>query len=147
MKSKWRPDDSFVNKQAGVIKGVKRINDALKKRRVRAGQGIRTSRDTGIAAVRGDLKRTTMPTGFQQWQLPVALGPDQDVLAFVTAVEPDAELPEHSHKVDLFRVIIHGSVFHKGKELTAGHWMSVKKGEKYGLKAGPTGCYMLHMYW
>lgn len=147
MKSKWRPDDSFVNKQAGEIKGVKRVNDALKKRRVRAGQGIRTSRDTGIAAVRGDLKRASMPDGFQQWQVPVALGPNQDVLAFMTVGAPDAELPEHSHKIDLFRVIISGSVFYKGKELHAGDWMSVKAGEKYGLKAGPSGVHICHIYW
>ena len=147
MSPKWRPDDSFLSLEGGKIKGVTRVKDALKKAGVRGGSRIVTSRDKGLDATRADLKRTRMPKGFQQWQLPVALGPEKNVLAFMTVAEPDAELPEHSHGVELFRVIVSGSVFYKDIELTTGHWMHVPKDASYALKAGPTGAIICHVYW
>lgn len=147
MSPSWRPDDSFLDREGSNLKGVTRVKDALKKRGVRGGRRVLTSRDKGLDTVRNDLKRDRMPKGFQQWQLPVALGPDQNVLGFVTVGAPDAVLPAHSHRVDLFRVVISGSVHYKGQELTAGDWMTVPRGTQYELKAGPHGFIIWHWYW
>jgi quercetin dioxygenase-like cupin family protein len=146
MGSDWRPDDSFIDKEGGELKGVLRVKEALKKHGIEA-RPVVTSRDEGIDKVRQELKRTHLPPGFEQWQLPVALGPNQDAVAFVTVGLPGAEIPEHSHKCDLFRIVVSGSVYHEDKELTAGDWMYVKEGAPYKLTAGGFGCIIFHMYW
>jgi quercetin dioxygenase-like cupin family protein len=146
MSPSWRPDDSFHDVEAGKLKGVKRVKDALRKGGVRGGRRILTSRDAGMDSLRADLQRGKMPKGFQSWQLPVVLGPDQNMFAFMSVGAPGAEVPEHSHSLDLFRVIISGSVFYKGKELTAGDWMFVPGGSSYGLKAGQHGVVSFHKY-
>jgi hypothetical protein len=122
------------------------VKDALKKRGIRAGRRIVTSRDTGLDAVRQDLQRTRLPKGFQQWQLPVALGPDRNILVFMTVGAPDAMLPSHSHRADLFRIVISGSVLYKDKVLTSGDWMLVPCGEPYELRFGPMGGTVCHHY-
>ena len=147
MNSKWRPDDSFLEEEDGQLKGVRRVMQALKKHGVAPRRGVLTSRERGVEDTREDLRRTHMPPGFEQWQLPVALGPDKNVLAFMTKAEPNAEIPEHSHRVELFRVVVSGSVFYGDQELTAGDWMSVQAGSSYGLRAGRDGCVICHMYW
>jgi quercetin dioxygenase-like cupin family protein len=146
--SSWRPDDSFLESENGELKGVRRIKDALQKHGLELGRGIVTSRDKDIDRVRTELRRAEMPRGFQQWQLPVALGPDKNVLAFMTVAEPDAELPHHSHDVELFRVIVSGTAYYKDLELKAGDWMVVPKGESYSLKAASNPGYVsYHLYW
>lgn len=146
MSPSWRPDDSFLNKEAGKVKGLTQVKDALKKGGVKGGRRVVTSRDEGQAEVRNDLKRTRLPKGFQQWQLPVALGPDQNIFFFRTVGAPGAVLPEHAHKVDLLRFIISGSAYYKGRELTAGDWMFVPAGTPYGLMVGPNGVDVCHGY-
>lgn len=147
MSPSWRPDDSFLNLEGGRLKGVTRVKDALKRHGVRSSRRIVTSRDAGQDAVHKDLVRAKMPKGFQQWQLPVALGPDQNILAFMTHGAPDAVLPSHSHDVDLFRIVVSGSVRYKDQELTAGDWMVVPSGSTYELTAGPVGVLIFHWYW
>jgi quercetin dioxygenase-like cupin family protein len=146
MSPSWRPDDSFLEREGRDFKGATRVRNALKKAGVRGGRQILTSRDKGIAETRDDLKRTRAPKGFQQWQLPVVLGRDRDIMVFKTVAAPDAVLPAHSHKVDLFRVVISGSAFYRGQELTAGDWMFVPSGATYELTAGPGGFIILHGY-
>ena len=79
----WKPDDSFLDISNGEIKGVKRIKDALARHGKRLGK-IYTSKDQDMDTVRKELEHTNAAPGFQQFQLPVALGPNQDVLAFMT---------------------------------------------------------------
>ena len=146
MSPTWRPDDSFADKEGRQLKGVTRVKDALKKNAVRGGRRIVTSRDQGQAEVRNDLKRTRAPKGFQQWQLPVALGPDQNIFFFRSIGAPGAVVPEHAHKVDLLRFVVSGSASYKDKELTAGDWMFVPAGVAYGLTVGPNGTDVFHGY-
>ena len=147
MSTTWRPDDSFLDKEQGELKGVRRVMDALEKHGVRPRGGVLTSQDRGVEATRDDLRRTHMPAGFRQFQLPVVLGPDKNVLGFMTEGEPNSEIPEHSHGVELFRVVISGSVLYGDQELKAGDWMSVEAGSPYGFKSGDEGCIIFHMYW
>ncbi len=146
MSPSWRPDDSFLNREGGKLKGVTRVKDALKKHGVKSGRRIATSRDKGQDAVHRELARAKAPKGFQQWQLPVVLGPGQNILAFMTHGAPDAVLPSHSHDVELFRVVVSGSVRYKDQELTAGDWMHVPSGMAYQLTAGPAGVLIFHWY-
>jgi quercetin dioxygenase-like cupin family protein len=146
MSPTWRPDDTFLNKESGKLKGLTRVKDALKKSGVKGGRRVVTSRDQGQAEVRNDLKRIRSPKGFQQWQLPVALGPNQNIFFFRTVGAPGAVLPEHTHKVDLLRFVISGSATYKGQELTAGDWMFVPAGVPYGLTVGPNGIDVFHGY-
>jgi len=80
----WRPDDSFLDKEQGELKGVRRVMDALEKHGVRPRGGVLTSQDRGVEATRDDLRRTHMPAGFRQFQLPVVLGPYKNILVFMT---------------------------------------------------------------
>ena len=146
MSSNWRPDDSFIEKEGGELKGVKRVKEALSKRGIES-RGVVTSRDEGIDEVRAELRRTTMPPGLEQWQIPLALGPAEDVVGFMTHGAPGAKIPIHAHKCDLFRIVVGGSVRYNDKELFVGDWMYVKEGEKYELEAGAFGFIIFHIYW
>ena len=147
MSSRWRPDDSFLEMEDGELRGVRRVMKALKENGVAARRGVLTSLDEGVEGARKALRRKNMPDGLQAWQEPVVLGPDKNVLAFRTEFEPGAVVPEHSHRVELFRMIISGSVFHGDQELGPGHWMSIEADAPYELRAGSDGCVIFHMYW
>jgi quercetin dioxygenase-like cupin family protein len=147
MSSKWRPDDSLLEKEGGELRGARRAKDALKKHGVETEGRIITSRDKGMDRVHAELKRGDMPDGVEQRQVPVALGRGADVLAFVTEVAPNAEIPEHDHRgAEIFRLILKGSLRTGNTELHAGDWMLVPAGKAYGLKAGDVGCTIWHWY-
>jgi hypothetical protein len=148
--STWRPDDSLSERdQKGVLKGAQRVNDALRKNNVRLGSGVITSRDTGMAAVRRDLKREGLPRGVEHWQMPIVLGQGGDILCFISRLKPGTKVPEHAHKQAVFRVIIDGSLKYGRRTLKAGDWMLVPSGEKYAIQAGSTGCtiFYAHIPW
>lgn len=146
MSPDWRPDDSLLDRNAkGEVKGARRVSDVLRKRGIRAGNRVTTSRDPGMAAVRQDLKRTGMPTGVEQWQLPVAL-PLENVLVFTSRMKSGAAVPEHAHRVWVFRVVMQGSLKYSGKTLKAGDWMLVPPGQSYSIQAGPDGCVILYAH-
>jgi len=84
-KKHWRPDDTFHNIIDGEFKGVRRVNDALKKLGVKLGDKIVTSRDKDMRELVNVLRRDTMPDGFEQWQLPIVLGGgNRPVMSFIT---------------------------------------------------------------
>lgn len=144
MSSRWRPDDSFLDKEDGEQAGVRRIREVLRKHGFREGQ-ILTSRDKGMEGVLDELKRNHLPPGIQQWQLPVAI---DGTFAFHTVAEADAVIPEHSHRANLFRVVVSGTAIYRDVELSAGDWMLVPKGRRYSLKATSNpGFSINHMYW
>ena len=146
MSPDWRPDDSLLDLNAkGEAKGARRVTDVLRKRGIRPSNRITTSRDPGLAAVRNDLKRTGMPTGVEQWQLPVAL-PLPNVLVFTSRMKAGAKVPEHAHRVWVFRVIMEGSLLYERKTLKAGDWMLVPPGQSYAIQAGPGGCTILYAH-
>src|SRR5262245_28151895 len=98
---KWQPDDSFHDLVGGEFKGVLRVKKAIEKSGVKLGDKIVTSRDPGMAKLLKKLRRTTLPQGFEQWQLPIILGGgDRPVMSFITVGSPNAKLPHHAHKND-----------------------------------------------
>jgi mannose-6-phosphate isomerase-like protein (cupin superfamily) len=137
----WKPNDSVIE---GAI-GAKRVRDALKKHGVNVTGRVSTSRDKGMHEVRHELLRTDMPPGFKQWQLPVLT--DGGAFVFLTVAEPGAVVPKHSHKRNLFRIVLSGSIIHDGVELKTGDWMWVPKGKPYSYSAGfNPGAMTLHFY-
>jgi hypothetical protein len=147
-KSTWKPDDSFHDLVDGEFKGVKRVNDALKANKIKLGNRIVTSREPEIIKLTEELRRTTLPQGFQQWQLPIVLGKgNRPVMSFITFGEPNAEIPNHKHKNDsLLRIVLSGAIIYKGQELTTGDWMYVPTGLPYSFKVGRFGCLLMHVY-
>lgn len=142
MSKKWEPDDSLVEGPSGI----ERIREALKKHNVTIEGRVVTSRDLRMDLVRLDLKREDRPQGFEQWQIP-AWG-DGPAFPFITVADPGAVVPEHSHKRDLFRVVISGSIIVNGIELKPGDWMYVPKGVRYSYTAAfNPGAITLHIYW
>jgi mannose-6-phosphate isomerase-like protein (cupin superfamily) len=134
MTSEWRPDDSLSQRdKKGQKKGALRISAALRKNKVRLGKGVITSRDTGMAAVRRDLKRTGMPPGVESWQLPVGLG---DIIWFITCYAPWTIVPLHAHAQDSLRIVISGELKFGRKTLKPGDWMLVPAGQTYSVEAG-----------
>ena len=72
--AQWRPDDSLLDRNAkGELKGARKVNEVLRKGGIRRANRVTTSRDPGMTAAKNALKRTGMPAGVEQWQLPVAL--------------------------------------------------------------------------
>ena len=129
----WKPNDTVIE---GRI-GADRIKAALKNHNIVIKDKVITSRDEGIDDVLYELRRTDMPPGIQSWQLPIIL--DEDTFIFLTAAEPGAIVPSHTHKRDLFRVVIKGSIITDGKELKPGDWMFVPKGARYSYHAAYSG--------
>jgi hypothetical protein len=134
----------YERDKKGEIKGARRIKDALQKHKVSSGNRVMTSRDTGMNAVKRELKRSSMPRGVEQWQIPVALGAGEDTLSFTGRLKPGAKVPKHAHKQSVFRVVISGSLKSGGKTLKAGDWMFVPAGQSYELQAGPEGCWTFY---
>jgi redox-sensitive bicupin YhaK (pirin superfamily) len=124
----------------GQVRGVQRINAALRKNKVSVGKGITTSRDKGMAAVRRDLKRTGMPRGVEQWQEPIVVA-DGDFLFFTSRLKPNTKVPRHSHEgIDVVRVVIEGHLQIGDLVLGPGDSMLVLRGEEYAIQAGKDGC-------
>ncbi len=147
MSSEWRPDDSLSERdQKGEVRGARRIKNALTKNKVRLGKGVITSRDTGMAAVRRDLKRTGLPRGVEHWQMPIMLGQGGDIVCFTSRLKPGTKVPEHAHKQAVFRVVIEGELKTGRKTLKAGDWMLVPAGQIYSVQAGPTGCKIFYAH-
>ena len=141
MSSGWRPDDSLHERDdKDEVRGVRRVKDALRKHGVDFGNRVITSRDRGMDEVQKDLKRTGMPPGVEQWQIPIVVGANEDILSFTGQMEAGADVPEHAHNQAIFRIVIQGSLEYNGMTLKAGDWMLVPAGQRYELKAGPDGC-------
>jgi quercetin dioxygenase-like cupin family protein len=146
MTSEWRPDDSLSERdKKGELRGARRIKAALTKNKVRLGKGVITSRDTGMAAVRRDLKRTGLPPGVSQSQIPIVLGHGGDFVCFISILKPGTIVPEHAHKQAVFRVVISGELIFGRKTLKAGDWMFVPPGVAYSIEAGPKA--PLHIFY
>jgi anti-sigma factor ChrR (cupin superfamily) len=140
----WRPDDSLLERNAkGQFKGAQRVREALRQNKVQAANRITTSRDPGMAAARRTLKRTAMPTGVEQWQLPVPQ-PLDNLMITITRMRPGVTVPTHSHKVWVFRFIIQGSLKYGNKTLRAMDWMLVPPNQPYSITAGPEVCIILY---
>jgi quercetin dioxygenase-like cupin family protein len=141
-----RPDDSLLDRNAkGQINGAARVADVLRKRGMRAANQVTTSRDTGMAAARNDLKRTGMAAGTEHWQLPVEV-PIDGVVMFITRMKPGVAIPEHAHRVWVFRVVITGSLKYGRKTLKPGDWMLVPPGKRYAVVAGAGGCTVFYAH-
>ena len=144
--SQWRPDDSLLDRNAkGELKGARKVNEVLRKGGIRRANRVTTSRDPGMTAAKNALKRTGMPAGVEQWQLPVAL-PLDNLLVFTSRMKRGAAVPEHVHRVWVFRVIITGSLKYGGQTLKPGDWMLVPPGQSYSIQAGPDGCVILYAH-
>lgn len=145
---KWQPDDSFHDLINGEYKGVLRVKEALKKLKLSLGDKIVTSRDPQMAKLMEELRRTTLPEGFEQWQLPIILGGgERPVMSFITVGQPNAKLPLHKHRNDtLLRIVLSGSIIYKNIELITGDWMYIPTGLAYGFAAGRLGCVIMHLY-
>ena len=141
MSQNWKPDDSIIEGRTAA----QRIRSALRKRGIHVKDRVITSRDPGMDEVREGLRRKDMPPGFQSWQIPVALeGP---AIFFLTVAEPGATVPTHSHKRDLFRFVISGSILTNGIELKPGDWMFVPRGTPYSYSAALNpGAIITHCY-
>lgn len=144
----WRPDDSILDRnRKGEVKAVRRAQDALRKQGITIGDRILTSRDRGMAAVNRALKQTGLPTGVQHWQLPVPLGSSADVVAFISRLKPGALVPDHAHKVGVFRIVMSGSLLYDRHTFKTGDWMYVPPGQAYSVQAGPEGCVIFYGHW
>lgn len=148
MSPRWQPDDSVLDvNRKGEVKAARRGKDVLRKHRITAGDGILTSRDRGMAAVNAELKQSGLPAGVQHWQLPVALGSLDEVVCFISRMKPGARVPEHAHKVGVFRIVMSGTLRYGRQALKAGDWMYVPPGRAYSVEAGPDGCSIFYGHW
>lgn len=141
MSQTWKPDDSTIE---GAV-GTRRIRKALKDAGIEVKDRVITSRDPGMNDVRYALHRPNMPPGILSWQLPIIL--DDPTFVFMTVAGPGAVVPSHSHKRDLFRIVISGSIILDDVELKAGDWMFVPKDTKYSYTAALNpGATTMHAY-
>lgn len=139
------PDNKFNPNRLSFDEGLKRINEAVAKSKLKLEGKIVTSKDKGIEALENALETKNVPAGFKKFQLPLALnGPSQ---LFISTGEPGAVAGKHAHKDgDGIRFIAGGSIIFEGKELSAGDWMFIPKGVPYEFKVGRRGALMCYCY-
>ena len=124
---------------------LERMREAVDKVGAPIDGSILTSRDEAAVALRTALRIDNVPEGFEKYQLPVYL--DGASQMFVTLAQPGLRVPEHSHDDgDGIRFIAGGSIIYEGKELTAGDWMFIPKGQRYSFEVGPQGAIMCYCY-
>jgi hypothetical protein len=142
MSPDWKPDDSVIEGRTGS----RRVRAALKKHGIIVKDRVITSRDLGMHEARHELGRRDMPPGIRSWQLPVFLE-NCPVFFFLTAAEPGAVVPSHSHQRDLFRIVLSGAIITNGMELKLGDWMFVPSGIPYSYAASLNpGAITMHCY-
>jgi hypothetical protein len=127
----------------GQYRAAQRVRDALRRNKIDAKDRITTSRDKGMAAAQRSLKRTQMPRGVEQWQLPLAQ-PLDFLMVTITRMKPGVVVPTHSHQVWVFRFIAQGSLKYGKTTLKALDWMLVPPNQPYSISAGPEGCTVLY---
>jgi hypothetical protein len=142
--------DSFYDIASSEFKDGLLVQKALKELGLTFGDKIVTSRDSFMPALLKKLRKTTLPDGFEQWQLPIVLGGAGDcpVMLFMTIGHPNAKVLNHRHKNDsLFRIVLSGSIIYKGTELFAGDWIYIPRGHRYSFTAGRFGfgCVVMHI--
>jgi quercetin dioxygenase-like cupin family protein len=136
---------SFNPNKMTFADGLKRIEKALATAEVKIKSRIITSRDADVGKAVQALEVSNVPAGFRKWQLPISL--DKPSQMFLTTAAPGAEVGLHSHdEGDGVRFIVSGSIIYDGKELTAGDWMFIPKGEKYSMRVGHLGAVMAYCY-
>lgn len=135
----------FNPNQLTFEEGVERIRRARKEAGVNFGRGIITSKDPDVLKVTNLLKVDIVPDGFQKWQLPFTL--EKPSQLYISAGTAFAKVAKHSHNDgDGVRVIMSGSIYYNGQELTAGDWMMIPAGEPYSFEVGPFGTLMCYCY-
>jgi hypothetical protein len=136
---------AFNPNQATFEQGLERIRRAVERTGLDQKGGIVTSRDDAAREAQDLLRTDLVPDGFVKWQLPVYM--DRPSQLYITAAQPYAEAPEHSHDDgDGFRFIASGSIIYNNIELTSGDWMFIPAGAKYSFKVGALGACICYCY-
>ncbi|SCL31093.1 hypothetical protein GA0070624_4203 [Micromonospora rhizosphaerae] len=137
--------EKFNPNRLSFDEGLERIRRATEEAGIRLEGRIFTSRDEGADSLRKALAVSNVPDGFRKYQLPVYLSERSQM--FISFAEPDIHTPEHSHdEGDGIRFIAGGSIIYEGKELTAGDWMFIPRGQSYSFDVGPNGALMCYCY-
>ena len=124
--------------------GAARVQAATKRVGLDVDQRIVTSRDPKARELRSVLRVRNVPQGFAKWQLPIVLDRAQ---LFMTVGAANAKVEEHSHDEGAgIRFIVSGSIRYGGHELTAGDWMYIPAGARYGFEVGDLGAVMCYCY-
>jgi hypothetical protein len=138
-KADWQPNST------SFWEGQPHVQSVLKKAGLDPDARVVTSRDPAAKRALELLETKNVPPGFKKWQLPFSLyGPSN---AYLTVGTPKTHVPPHAHKEGAgYRLIVDGSIHVKDKELTAGDWMYVPKGEPYGYTVGLRGVTLFASY-
>ncbi|MDY0417014.1 cupin domain-containing protein [Enterobacter sp. 170198] len=136
---------TFKPNKLTFAEGLKRIENAFAKEKMKYPTSIITSRDANLAKVCNALKVDNVPLGFKKWQLPVHL--EMASQFFISVGVADTAVPLHSHdEGDGFRLIMSGTIIYNGIELTEGDWMFIPKGKSYDFKVGEKGVTLFYCY-
>lgn len=123
--------------------GVQRFNDVLKQVGLDMSKQIVTSKDPAVKKACDLLRVSNVPQGFNKWQLPFTV---EQSTSFISSAAPNVSVAEHKHPGVGVRVIISGSIFYNGIELTAGDWMHMPANSPYSFKTGEQGVTMFYCY-
>lgn len=137
-------DTKFDPNRLSFDEGVERIRRVVEEVGL-SPDTIVTSRDDAALKAMDTLAVDNVPEGFRKWQLPVYL--DCASQMYISVGEPEVEVPRHAHEDgDGIRFIAGGSIIYEGKELSAGDWMFIPKGEPYSFEVGRFGAVMCYCY-
>jgi hypothetical protein len=134
----------FDPNQVTFAEGEVRVQRVLKYAKVDISKRVMTSHDEDAKRLKKLLPVTTVPDGFEKWQLPFVFDRGQ---FFISVGKAGHEVGEHVHSEGQgIRFILSGSIMYQGKELKAGDWMYIPQGVAYSFKVGPHGATMGYCY-
>src|SRR5262245_43676906 len=126
---------SFDPNQVTFAEGEVRVQRVLRHAKVDVSKRVMTSQDEEAKRLQKALSVSSVPDGFEKWQLPFVFDKGQ---FFVSIGKPNATAGEHAHtEGDGIRFIMKGSIVYDGKELNAGDWMFIPKSVRYSIKVRP----------
>lgn len=138
---------TFTPNKLTFAQGIDRIKKALETVGGSTPGKIVTSRDANADKLLDALMVSNIPSGFTKYQLPVYFTGGPGSQFFISIGAPNTEVPRHSHdEGDGIRFIMSGSIIFDGRELSAGDWMFIPKGQPYSFKVGKTGVGMCYCY-
>ena len=79
-------------------------------------------------------------------RMPLTNAGDGRFFAWLARIAPDTKIPHHTHDLEKladYKLVISGSIFGNGRELTAGDWIWASAGESYNFTAGEQGALLI----
>ena len=138
------------------VAGIENTNDAAGLASAVASGTFVTSRDPSVTAATVSLRQLEQHAETGEGvthsffpfapRMPVTDIEDGRFFAQLARIAPDTKIPAHTHDLEKladYKLVISGSIFGNGRELTAGDWIWAPAGDSYNFTVGEQGALLI----